>query len=54
MHLVSFSIYYSKLLFNVASGRHKTPNSLSPTWRWQNWKHQQKAGRYANYFKAVK
>jgi hypothetical protein len=54
MHLVSFLFYYSNLLVNVASGRHKTANSLSPNWRWQQWKHQKKAGRYANYFKAVK
>jgi hypothetical protein len=51
MRFLSFTFYYSKLLINVWMGRHKTNNPLSPGWRWRQWKHQQQAGRYANYFK---
>jgi hypothetical protein len=51
MDLLSFSIYYIKVLLGVASGRRKTSNPISLVWRWRQWKHQRNAGRYANYFK---
>ncbi|HEY8563583.1 MAG TPA: hypothetical protein VIL74_24605 [Pyrinomonadaceae bacterium] len=54
MNIFSFSVYYIKVLLGVASGSKKTVNPISPRWRWRQWKHREKTGRYARYFKLSK
>ena len=45
MKVISFALYYCKLLLGVLFGVHKTVYPLKLSWRWSHWQDKYKKNR---------